>query len=192
MGNVVPVVQGVDEIQGDTRTLRTSDVMSSNGMSAAVLSIAAPAAPGTTGILGALAGNSATMAFAVTQPDVPRNVAVAFALGWNGGDVVLTGTDAKGVAVTETIVAVANSTVVGSVAFKTITSAVKTLVGAAAAGATGGPGSKLGLWANLFAPFGVLVADGVTEEATFDVTYATVLPTTLPDGVVNYVVVVPV
>jgi len=59
------------------------------------------------------------------------NVEATFSAGWDGGDIVITGTDLDDAAQTETITAVANSTVKGVKVFKagSITGVTKSLVG---------------------------------------------------------------
>lgn len=173
---------------GEFRTIEDDDVLLAGGKLPKFDILTTPAASATTGTLASLSGNSATNEFTISaQPDVPRNIAIAFAASWDGGDVVLTGTNQFDEEVTETIVAVADSTVVGNVAFKTLTSAVKTAVGADAAAATGGRGSKLGLSAVPFTAQGVLFVTGVAEAATFNRQYATVLAgTNVPNGTRTY------
>jgi len=79
----------------------------------------------------ALAANAAAAFLSLTFVG-PSNIEVVFAAAWDGGNVTLTGTDAAGAAQTETITAVAGSTVKGNKVFGTLTSAVKAAVGATA------------------------------------------------------------
>lgn len=65
-----------------------------------------------------------------TNPPAPMHVQVVFQAGWDGGDVTLTGTDADGAALTETVTAAAGSTVETTRAFKTVTAASKSATGA--------------------------------------------------------------
>jgi hypothetical protein len=194
MPNATLVVQGLDspEIIGRTREVTSLDNLKAGGLLPQLVDLGVPAASATTGWLASLAGNSATLAFTISaQPDKPRNIAIAFAASWDGGNVVVTGTDQFGNAVSETIVAVAASTVVGNVAFKTITSAVKTAVGAAAAAATGGPGSKLGIARSLTSTAGLLFVTSVPEASTFNVQFCTALPgTNTPNGTRAYLALV--
>lgn len=67
-----------------------------------------------------------------TSPDVPRNLTVTFAAGWQGGNVTVVGTDYQGLTISEVFVAAAGTTVVGTKIFKTVVSATK----AASAGTT--------------------------------------------------------
>ena len=194
MPDATLVVQGIQspEILGRTREILSSDNLRAGGLLPQLVDLGTPAASATTGILASLAGNSATLAFTISaQPATPRNLAIAFAASWDGGNVVLTGTDQFGNAVSETIVAVAASTVVGNVAFKTLTSAVKTAVGVNAAAATAGVGSKLGIARNLAAAVGILSVTGVPEAATFNTAFNTVLPgTNVPNGTRTYLALV--
>ncbi len=194
MPDATLVVQGLQspEILGRTRELASTDNIRGAGLIPQMVDLGVPAASATTGWLASLAGNSATLNFTISaQPDKPRNIAIAFAASWDGGNVVVTGTDQFGNAVSETIVAVAASTVVGNVAFRTITSAVKTAVGANAAAATGGPGSKLGIARNFTSTAGVLFVTSAPEASTFNVQFDTVLPgTNVPNGTRSYIALV--
>lgn len=78
----------------------------------------------------------------ITQPASPRNVEVDFGAGWDGGNVVITGTDVIDAAQTDTITGTAGATVKGAKVFKTISSIAKLVVGAAAATATVYTGNK--------------------------------------------------
>ena len=63
---------------------------------------------------------------------VPAVVACTFAVGWQGGDITLTGFDANGVAVTEVVADVAGATVNSVALFSRITSISKELIAGAA------------------------------------------------------------
>lgn len=80
----------------------------------------------------ALAGNNAGNAFAGISFVGPRNIEVAFAAAWDGGNILITGTDVTDTAQTETITASAGNTVKGAKVFKTVTAIAKGAVGAAA------------------------------------------------------------
>lgn len=85
----------------------------------------------------ALAANAAdTFPGAFTNPPAPMHIQAVFQAGWDGGNVTITGTDAAGAALTETITAAAGSTVETTRAFKTVTAAVKSATGATANTAT--------------------------------------------------------
>ena len=165
-------------------------------IAAAVLTMAqdlgTPAAPDATSVHAAFAGNDAATDFPgpFTDPDVPRAVQVAFAAGWDGGDVTVVGTDQFDQAVNETLAANAGNTVVGTKVFKTMTSATKAAVGASAAGASVGRAAKLGVGsaavprAKVFnsRAVGELSVNGATGASTEDGTNSAVTPTTAPNG----------
>lgn len=69
-----------------------------------------------------LGATAADVTSGITDPDVPRNLTITGNAGGIAGDVVITGTDYEGVTLTETIALSGTSTVVGSKAFKTVTS----------------------------------------------------------------------
>lgn len=153
-----------------------------------LVNLGEPAAADAAGIHAAYAGNVA-LAFPgpFTNPDVPRAARVVYAAAYDGGDTTIVGTGPNDEPQTETIVAVAASTVEGTKPFKTVTSATQAVVGANAATASIGLG--LALWAGLDlanADTALLYADGVAEAGTFDATDDTVLTTTAPNGAVNF------
>lgn len=120
---------------------------------------------------------------AFTSPVVPRNLTVTFAAGWDGGNVVVTGTDPADAALNETFTASAGNTVTGVKPFKTVTSATKAAEGASGDGASIGTGNKLWIsGATMTQKIGLLSVDGVTEAATWDTTYNAVTPSTAPNG----------
>lgn len=117
---------------------------------------------------------------AFTSPVVPRNLSVTFAAGWDGGNVVVTGTDPADQALTETFTAAAGTTVLGVKVFKTVTSATKATAGASGDGASIGTGKKLWIsGVTMTQAIGILTVDGVSETATWDTTYNAVTPATL-------------
>jgi hypothetical protein len=147
--------------------------------------LGAPLTKGTTNIHAAFAGNDASNNFpgAFANPDVPRNLRVVFAAAWDGGNVVVTGTNQFGVVVAETFTAAAGTTVVGLRCFATVTAATKGAVGAAADAASIGTGDKLGLNGDLEASVGNLTKDGVTQAALWDHIHDGVTPSTnVPNG----------
>lgn len=207
MSNVVPVVQAVDEIQGSTRPMKSGDVMvdatqvagAVGGMRSAILpkacrivAFAAPAAADNTGVHAALAGTAAkSFPGPFTNPVIPRNVRCVFAAAYDGGDITINGTDQFDNAISETIVAVANSTVVGSKVFKTVTSAVRSVIGVNGATVSIGNGAKLGLpqkpAADAVVGETILIATATIEAtAALDVANASVTTTTAPNGAVNF------
>lgn len=154
--------------------------------------LGAPAAADTTGVHAAVQADDAN-AFPgpITNPDVPRNLQVAFAASWDGGDVTIVGTDQFGAAQTETIADSAGSTVAGTKIFATVTSITKETVGATTNTASVGLGDILGVPVKLTgATSNVLFADGATEAGTFDATEHSVETTTAPDGSTNFLVLV--
>jgi hypothetical protein len=157
------------------------------GQSTQMVRIGAPAAPGTTNIVAAIAGNNvATNLTIAGQPDVPRNLRAVFATSYDGGNIVATGIDQFDDPVTETLVAVPNSTVVGTKVFKRVNTVTKG-VGANAATVSVGTGSKLGIPVILANAFGILTANGVAEANTVDAVEEAVTPTTAPNGSVVFV-----
>ncbi len=94
----------------------------------------------------------------------------------------MVGTDQFDVAVNENFVPGAGTAVVGAKIFKTVTSATKGSVGAAADTASIGTGDTLGVVGNLVSAFGVLTVDGTAEAVTVNSTYDSATPTTAPNG----------
>lgn len=134
----------------------------------------------------ASAANALTLADAT--PDFPRNVTATFAALWDGGDIVLVGLDHTGAPATETLASNAGSTRAGVVAWKSITSASKTVVGATANAVTLGYTNVFGIGAKpLVAGSQLCFHDGVGEASTLDATNGTIAPTTAPNGTVDYV-----
>ena len=144
------------------------------------------------GVHAAFAGNDASNDFpgAFTNPVVPRNVTVTFGATWDGGDVTVVGTDQFDAAVSETIADNPGSAVAGVKIFKTVTSATKEAVGAAAGTASIGTGDKLGIAADVVGAFGALLVGTTPEAVTVDATYDAFTPTTVPDGAVDYTLMV--
>lgn len=136
-------------------------------------------------VAGSLAGNSATHDFTIeTDPiDVPRNLEVAMAAGWDGGNVTVTGTDQFGGAQTETFTTGSDVTRVGSKIFATVTGAVKAAQGENAAGATIGTGAKIGVGIDLSDSSGIcFTATAVDLAATFSSTYDSFTPSVEPNN----------
>jgi len=158
-----------------------------SGELASIINLGAPAAEGATAIHAALAGNDADNNFPgpFTNPDVPRAVSAVAAASYDGGDITVVGTDQFGKAQTDTIVAVAASTVDGVKIFKTVTSAKKAAVGGNAATVSIGSVDKLGVPAPLSAD-AILFTDDTPEAVTNDVTNNAVTPTTAANGSVEF------
>lgn len=159
---------------------------------AGFISLGAIAAKSAVSLAASQFGDAATNPLTIAgQPDAPRNVRAVFGSTWDGGNIVVTGTNQFGAAVTETLVAVANSTVVGTKIFKTVTSIAKSAVGVgthATNTVTVGTGDKLGLSVDLLDTMGLgLVqatpgAANTPEALTVDSANDAVTFTTVPDG----------
>lgn len=122
-----------------------------------------------------------------TDPDVPRNVRVAMGNGYDGGQVVVTGTY-QGAAVSEAFDQTPGSTLVGVKIFETIDPVNG--ITHDNPGLGGGDttlevttGDKLGISAAMSSPVGICTIDGTIALGTFDTaagqrgfTPATVLP----------------
>lgn len=130
-----------------------------SGSSSRVLraSLGSPALGTTTAVHAAVTDNGAeqTITTGITNPDVPRNVTAT--AGGTAGDikaiqVVVTGTDANGAVLTETLPAFTVNTagtVTGSKAFATVTSVVIPAHDATGATTAIGTGAKVGLGVKL-------------------------------------------
>jgi len=155
-----------------------------------LVSLGAVAAKSATGVHASFLGTSAVtpLTTGITNPAQPRNVSGVFAATWDGGNLVVVGTDQFGAAITETIVGVANTTVYGVKIFKTITSVAHTAVGVAAVGVSVGTGDKIGLAFDVLDTMGMGLMQATAgaactpEAVTVDPTYNGVLFTTVPDG----------
>jgi hypothetical protein len=112
------------------------------------------------------------------------------ASGWDGGNVVVTGTDQWGGAQTETFTTGSDVTRLGTKVFATVDSAVKSAVGASAAGATIGTGEILGLGVDLSDSSGICIGDGSLDgAAVFSSTTDSVKPSIAADGTVYICIV---
>lgn len=153
-----------------------------------LFNVDAPAAKSATSVHAAFAGNDAALAFpgAFTSPAIPRNLRVTMATSWDGGAVVVVGTNQFGDAVSESFATGSNVVRVGSKIFATVTSATKGAVGAAAAAASIGTGDTLGLDEPIANAYGVGCASGVAEATTFDATNHSATPTTVPNAAINF------
>lgn len=148
-----------------------------------------PAAKGTTNVHAAVASNAVNLfPGPITNPDVPRNLRYVFAASYDGGNLTVVGTNQFGNAQTEVVTAVANTTVVGTKVFKTVTSITKATVGATANAVSVGTGDKIGITTVPVSGSPVLLtANGVGEAVTYDATNKGFTPTTLPNGSTTYV-----
>lgn len=162
------------------------------GRTALVAAGTAVAAKGADAVHAAIAGTTsiAPVTTGITNPTVPRNLIITFGATWDGGDVVVVGTDANNAPVTETFVTNAGSTRVGTKIFKTVTSVAHTVVGVDAETYSTGTGDKLGLPASPAPAVGspvILYTSGVAEAVTFDSTLNAFTPTNVPNGTRSYV-----
>lgn len=156
---------------------------------AALVAGGTPAAKGTTNVHVAVFGDAVgpvTVSTGLTNPDVARNVRLPFGSTYDGGNVTVVGTDQYGAAVSEVIVAVANTTVVGVKVFKTVTSFSYAGGGVGTHGTNTvsvGTGDKIGVTPKPVAASPVQeTVDGVGEATVFDFTYNGFTPTTVPNG----------
>lgn len=156
-----------------------------------MVQISAPAAAGANAIHAAIAATVAAgdITTGFTNPDVPRNLELVFAMNWDGGDILVTGTDQYDASITENFVGASATTRTGTKIFKTVTKLTKSAVGVQAVNVTIGTKNKLGIAAN-FAAAGVLFVDGAVDAGTWDTAVDGVLPTTLPNGARNYLALV--
>jgi uncharacterized protein (DUF2062 family) len=153
-----------------------------------LVSLGAPAAPAVA-VHAAIAATTpiTPVTTGLTNPAQPRNLAVVFGSGWDGGDVIVKGTDQFGASISETFLTGSAVTRVGNKVFKTVTSVEHTAVGTTQT-YTVQTGSKLGLLFDVLDTMGLgLVqatpgAANTPEAVTVDPTYNSVLFTTAPDG----------
>jgi hypothetical protein len=186
----------------DTTQVIQADVSGSAGNSIAVSASDASLVWGTATLEGGVDGTT-TVTTAITNPDIPRNLIVK--PGGTAADVkasseiVITGTNVEGKTITETFTTVENdvTALVGSKAFKTVTSIV--IPGQDGTGATFsvGIGNKLGIGLRNLSSMPIKIytkaADGTEaiEDASASalsssaVESNTVTPTTAPDGAVE-------
>lgn len=164
------------------------EVVTANlGTSATVLS-----APGSDIAKTNLAGGSDTgntFPGPFTNPAVARNLRVTMAANWDGGDVTVHGTNKFDAAISETFLAGSGVIRVGSKAFKTVTSATKSLYGThLTAAASIGTGDTIGIGFDVVDAVGFAYVGTTIEAVTIDPTYDTFIPTTTPSNT-TYVVV---
>lgn len=172
------VVAQLDACSGVTYQKYDADVPQ-----ARLVQLGVPATASATACHASFAGNNASNVFpgAFTNPGHPRNLTVTMAGGWDGGNVIVTGTDQFDAAQSETFTAGSGVTRTGAKIFKTVTSAVKGAVGVSAAGASIGTGQILGIPLNITAG-GVLFVDATAEVAAFDLDPPSVLPSATANG----------
>jgi len=182
--------------RGDIMAQAVKNLVTANTVGTGVpvkFTLTTPTAAGTTGLLASLASNSATNTFTITNAtfDFPRNVRIAFASGWDGGNVALVGLDARGNALTETITASAGNTVASVNAFKSLTSATKSAVGATGNAATGGVGNVFatGVYRLADRELVVTLTDTNAQDTAptlIDMTHSTFTMATAPNGTHSY------
>jgi len=155
--------------------------------------VTAPAIDTVGGVHAGFAGNDVSNDFpgAFTNPDVPRSLSFTFGVGWDGGAVTPVGTDMMDAPCTEVIAdpGAGGAVVQATKVYKTVTAATKGAAGANPATCSIDTWHKLGLLNSPDVANGTVSADGVTEPATFEqgAQMEGFLPTTLPDGAVDYV-----
>lgn len=144
-----------------------------------------PAADSVDGVHAGVAASAAN-AFPgpITAPDVPRALQCVFGVGWDGGNVTVTGTDQFDAALTEAFTSpgAGGGTVTGSKAFKTVTAIAKATVGASGATCSVGRYHLFGATKAITAVGGLVTCDDANETAVWGRTYSTFSPTTLPNG----------
>lgn len=144
-----------------------------------------PAALSATNVHAGVAG-TAPNAFPgpFTNPDVPRSARLVFGAGWDGGDVLLTGTSGLGVAQTETVAnpGAGGGTVETGKVWATITAATKAAIGINPATCSIGRGQKLAVTKAIVAVGGIVTCDDVDDAATWDRTNSAFIPTQIPNG----------
>lgn len=111
-------------------------------------------------------GETTTVTTGITNPDVPRALSITGNAATATGNVVITGTDIEGNALTETIVSTGAATVNGTKAFKTVTQIVLPARGAVADAISVGISDKLGLPYKLAANTVLAAALNNVREAT--------------------------
>lgn len=172
------------------KQLIATDTLATESGRAGFVSLGAVAAKGIATVHSIIAGTSSVVPVTtgITNPSQPRNVSASFGAAWDGGNVVVTGTDQWDHDVTETIVAVQNTTVAGVKIFKTVTSVAHTAVGTQADGYSVGTGDKLGMTVDLTDTMGIGAvqatagAANTPEAITVDPTVDGVTFTTVPNG----------
>lgn len=127
-----------------------------------------------------------------TNPDVPRTIVASFEAAWDGGDITIHGTNQFAAVTSEVLVANPGGTTVSLNAYATITAAEKNVVpGLVHKYVKLGRGDALGIPATTSGSIGILAVTGVTEAATFNSTYNTVLASvSTPNGARTYSVFV--
>lgn len=125
-----------------------------------------------------------------TNPVIPRSIQCDFAAGWEGGDVTVDGTDQFDAVISEVFADNPGAVVEGLKIFKTVTAVSKELTAGAADTVTLQTGPKIGIIGTLADAVGLLFCNLVAEAVVLDLTYDAFTPTTDPDGINDYTLVV--
>jgi hypothetical protein len=175
---------GTEDVKGTPKlvTLTNVPAKSNTAVHANFGGDAAPVAPDT----------KVRVTTAITNPTFARNVSATFGAGWDGGDILIEGTDQFGKAVSETITATTSNTVAGTKIFKTVTRISYT--GGGSAGGTNvcsvGIGDKLacGTVKLQTDAIQIIVAGVLDSGATVDLTYSAFTPSAsyVADGAKDY------
>lgn len=159
-----------------------------------MVQVVTPAAKSANSVAATSYGDAASNDITVAaSPATPRNVRAVFGATWDGGDLTVSGTNQFDAPVTETLVAVAGTTVVGTKIFKTVSSISKSAVGVglhATNTVTVGTGDKLGVAAVSTQSF-CLVGDSTPTAmapASFDASVSGFTPANVPNGSLTYTV----
>ncbi len=144
-----------------------------------------------------IAGDSATLTYVPTgQPDIPRSITVTFAADWDGGDVSINGTDQFDALIFEVLESDPGEVAETSRTFKSVTLISKSAVGADAAEADIGTGTKIGIPKQLTIAQPeemLLLVDGLEANmGTISRTYSYYTPQDAPDGTKVYRLLAPV
>ncbi len=146
-----------------------------------LMSVGPVAAKGTDDVHAIYDDTDADLPGPFTDPDVPRNLRVVKAASWDGGTILVTGTDQFDAAQTELFPALTAGTEVGTKIFKTVTAAVKSVpAGVAGDGVSIGTGDLIGLNARLRNEVGLAFVAGVPEEIVLDDGVDAFTPDTTP------------
>lgn len=186
--------QNTGALVGLTVSESTPEITVDDVIAAGHVRYEAPVAADLVSIVAALDPAADGLMTIVGQPDVPRKLAVRI-VGTMTGNLVLVGVGASGQAVGQTIELVGGTRTVNTThAYATLTSATLDTVAGAGAGETVGIGvsAALGLpgthtpAASAFAVYKANADETNEAVGTVDADAGTIVPTTVPDGIVNY------
>ena len=108
------------------------------------LNLGTPAVADTTSVMSSGYSSESTEGTLTATLDIPRNLQMVFPMSWDGGHVTVVGTDAYDAVASETFTVSVSTTVVGNVAFKTLTGISKVSVGVDTDDLNIGVGNKFG------------------------------------------------